>query len=315
MKTAIRSSTPLDEGAFRHEALFYSGTDEFVARASALIRESAEAEEPFLVVVSSAKIDLLRSELKGHGGEVRFADMAEVGRNPARIIPAWQEFVAHHAGSGHRFRGIGGRSRDELVECERHEALLNLAFAGTPAWWLVCPYDLESLDAAVLEEAQRNHPSLLEVTGAKPSSLYRGLEHIGRPFDEPLPEPPGPTADLPLGSHRLDEVRTFVGRHATGYGLAESRAYDLVFSVNELATNTKRHANGTGAVRMWADGNTVVCEVSDEGRISDPLIGRVRPELDQEGGFGLWLVTHLCDLVQVRTFPHGSVVRLHLSRG
>jgi MEDS: MEthanogen/methylotroph, DcmR Sensory domain len=43
-------------------------------------------------------------------------------------------------------RGIGEplfatRSADELVECQRHEALLNLAFQDAPGFWLLCPYD------------------------------------------------------------------------------------------------------------------------------------------------------------------------------
>jgi len=32
------------------------------------------------------------------------------------------------------------------------------------------------------------------------------------------------------------------------------------------------------------------------------------------GGHGLWLVNQLCDLVQMRTFASGSVVRVHLHR-
>ena len=74
--------------------------------------------------------------------------MAHVGHNPARIIPAWHEFVAQHAAPGVRLRGIGEpifpeRSADELVECQRHESLLNLAFADADAFWLVCPYDTQ----------------------------------------------------------------------------------------------------------------------------------------------------------------------------
>jgi hypothetical protein len=37
----------------------------------------------------------------------------------------------------------------------------------------------------------------------------------------------------------------------------------------------------------------------------------VRPSLDQSGGWGLWLANQLCDLVQLRELPEGSVVRLH----
>lgn len=36
------------------------------------------------------------------------------------------------------------------------------------------------------------------------------------------------------------------------------------------------------------------------------------PEEGQQGGYGLWIANQLCELVQVRTFATGSVVRLHL---
>lgn len=161
MRTEIRL-TSRDAG-FQHDALFYSGTDGFVTRTSAFIRDSVAEGEPILVVVSEEKIELLRRELGGDPDGVRFADMQLIGRNPARIIPAWRDFVAEHATSGRRFRGIGEpiwatRSASELVECARHEALLNLAFAEGQTWWLACPYDTGSLPEAVLAEAERNHP-------------------------------------------------------------------------------------------------------------------------------------------------------------
>jgi len=50
--------------------------------------------------------------------------------------------------------------------------------------------------------------------------------------------------------------------------------------------------------------------------LADPegsVAGRERPHEGQVGGWGLWLANQLCDLVQVRSFPDGTVVRLHVS--
>ena len=122
------------KGAFVHDALLYAGESEFLEGTVSFIRAGVAAEEPTLVVVSAAKIAKLRTALDGEAGQVLFADMAAVGTNPARIIPAWRRFVDQHSSGGRPLRGIGEpiwpeRSAHELVECQRHESLLNLAFA------------------------------------------------------------------------------------------------------------------------------------------------------------------------------------------
>jgi anti-sigma regulatory factor (Ser/Thr protein kinase) len=305
---------------FRHEALFYAGRDDFVRRTGAFLRDAAEAEEPTLVVVDATKIDLLREELDGAAGAVHFADMAEVGANPARIIPAWREFVIRHAPTGRRLRGIGepiwpGRTAAELAECERHESLLNLAFAGSPSWWLVCPYDTEALDPAVVEEARRTHPFVLEDGVGRPSDDYYGLKTIAAPFDAPLPEPPASAQELAFGDGPLEALRWFVARRAVEAGLGGSRLADFVLAVHELATNSLRHGGGRGTLRTWREPAALVCEVADGGRIDEPLVGRERPLGGQPGGRGLWLVNQLCDLAQIRCFPTGSVVRVHMRLG
>jgi hypothetical protein len=55
-----------------------------------------------------------------------------------------------------------------------------------------------------------------------------------------------------------------------------------------------------------------MCEVADTGYITDPLVGRRRPTSRQLHGRGLWLVQQLCDLVQVRTEPGSTVVRVQV---
>jgi anti-sigma regulatory factor (Ser/Thr protein kinase) len=311
---------PTRTDTFRHEAMFYAGLEGFVSSASGFIRDAVAADEPMLVVVSADKIGALTDELGGTPPDVEFADMKEVGQNPARIIPAWREFMAEQALSGKRFRGIGepiwhGRTAEELAEAERHESLLNLAFSGTPAWWLACPYDTVSLAPAVLEEARRNHPFLMADGVHADSASYRSNLGQAGFYDDPLPEPDVATRSLAIEPGELGGLRAFVYGVAGDNGLSAGRADDLVLAVNEVATNTLRHAAGRGTLRTWTSGSTLICEVRDTGHIADPLIGRARPILGQEGGFGMWLVHQLCDLVQMRFLPDGSVVRIHMLTG
>ncbi|MGH2885318.1 MAG: ATP-binding protein, partial [Solirubrobacteraceae bacterium] len=80
--------------------------------------------------------------------------------------------------------------------------------------------------------------------------------------------------------------------------------------VNEVVTNSICHGEGRARVSFWTDESSVVCEVRDRGWIRDPLAGRVAPHPDRGTGRGLWLVNQLCDLVQLRSSPAGTTLRL-----
>ena len=319
MRTAPASRSFSLGSDFRHEALFYAGLDGWLEGTASFVREGLEANEPTFVVAGHRKLSALRAEL-GRGADlVQFADMEEVGLNPARIIPAWTDFLKRSGPEGRRVRGIGEpiwaeRSPDELIECQRHESLLNVAFADSPGWWLLCPYDVGELGPEVLEEARRSHPFLWQSGAHTESLIYRDLETAAAPFDVPLSAAPLSAENVPLELNNLHLVREIVARAASAHGLDEARASDLVLSVNELAGNSLRHGGGAGTLRIWKQGRALICEIEDSGHIDKPLVGRERPATDQERGFGLWLVNQMCDLVQMRTFKTGSVVRLHMAR-
>ena len=305
---------------FRHAALFDAGDDGYTESLVPFIRGGLETAEPVLVMVPGRKVDLLRSALGSDAAEVHFTDMTEVGANPARIIPAWRDFVEQRSEPKVRLRGIGepiwaGRSAAELVECQRHEALLNVAFEGAAPMDLLCPYDEGALDDAVIEEALRSHPVVLNEDTFSESSSYEGVEKVAGPFAMPLPEPPPNAALLGFEAATLQAVRVFVAMHAAEAGLSAVRCEDLVLAVNELTSNSVRHGGGSGVLRTWVDGESFIVEVRDSGQIVRPLAGREPPAGGQVGGHGLWLVNQLCDLMQLRTFPSGSVVRAHMRRG
>jgi anti-sigma regulatory factor (Ser/Thr protein kinase) len=303
---------------FRHEAVFYDGPDDFVTKIATFIAEGAAAGEPALVVVSAEKIDRLRDALGGNPGGVTFADMSNVGGNPARIIPAWREFVDEHAGAGQRFRGVGEeicaeRTDDELVECQRHESLLNVPFADAKSFWLVCPYDTTTHPDAVLDEARRSHEYVSNGRAGELSKAYSGIEALAQPFSAALPDPPPGAQRMPVSVETLHELREMVAGHARAAGFDTAEVSDLVFVANEIASNSVVHAGGSGMFTIWRDKREIVCQSDDTGRIVHALVGRQRPTSGQVGGLGLWLANQLCDLVQIRTFADGSVVRVRMS--
>ncbi len=309
--------TPAPSASFRHEMLFYAGGDHgFLEGTLELVRDALALEAGVLVAVGPERAAALSEALGDGAARVRCVDMPELGRNPARIIPVLQEFIREHAGEHGNALGIGepvwpGRSAAELDECERHEALLNLAFDDGPGWHLLCSYDLDGLDDAVIEAARHTHPLLACDGVGSGNDEYIGAHEPPHPFAGTLRAPVGTVKQLAFACGSLARLRRLVSNWATEQALGVEPTEELVLAVDELATNSIRHGGGSGTLRCWREADVLLCEVQDAGSIAEPLVGRSRPAPESLSGRGVWLVNQLCDLVQIRSLPTGGVVRVH----
>lgn len=306
--------------AFGHRALLYRGEAEFVAETARFIREGVAGDEAVLVAIPAAKISVLESALgRGHSAadRISYVDITDTGRNPATIFPIWTDFVDQNAAAGRRCRGVGEvfwpeRSPAALAECRNYDALLNLWFRDGPGWELLCPYDAGQLGERALDDAMATHPRVFEDGEQRANAAYDATSAEWSGFGEPLPPPASPARELPFGRGSLREVRDLVADVAREEGAAPDRAADLMLAVNELVANSIRYGGGEGVLCLWREGDTLLCEVSDGGTISDPFAGRRRPTSDQVGGRGLWIANHSCDLVQIRSRPGETSVRVHM---
>lgn len=310
----VSLTPPRAHQSYRHEALVYRGDADFLASTVPFVLEGVALGQPVMVAVPPVRLDKLRAALGPTPG-VHYVDMAVLGANPARIIPAWAAFVDEFGGREDPVRGIGepvwaGRRPSETTECQLHESLLNLAVEPDMPLWLLCPYDAGSLSHTVIEEASRSHPSLRHGSTYRGSVSYGGVTHVSTLFGAPLSPPPVGTVGLTFSGDDLVSVRRAVGRHPSTAPLGEGRARELAQAVSEVALNSIRYGGGSGTLRMWRGDGAVVCEVSDLGRITDPLVGRHPPAPSAPAGRGLWMANQLCDLVQIRSGPDGTTVRL-----
>jgi anti-sigma regulatory factor (Ser/Thr protein kinase) len=301
--------------SYRHEAFLYRGDDEFLAGTVPFVLEGISVGQPVMVAVIEPRVELLRDALGPDAGAVEFVDMAELGRNPARIIPGWRSFLDEQCRDEQPVRGVGepiwaGRRDAEVVECQLHEALLNLAVDPDTPMWLRCPYDVDALDPGVVEEAHRSHPILVDAESYAGSRLYGGAHHIGDFFARDLPAPTAPAEALDFGADDLLAVRDLVTLRAAATWLDGERVWELALSVHEVATNSVLSGGGSGRLSIWQEPGALVCEVRDAGRLDDPMVGRRPPPLLEESGRGLWLANQMCDLVQVRSTADGVVVRV-----
>lgn len=301
---------------FAHEAYLYADPAQFLEGCLDFVRDGLSAGESVLVAVPEPRASWLRQFLAAEPA-VTVVDMAEVGANPARIIPEWQSFIDEATADGKPVRGIGEpvwaeRSAAELTECLLHESLLNVAFDDGPAWRLMCPYDVTALPGRVVDQARAVHPLVTDPAGRTESATYHPVPPSRALRGDPLPPPAEVPIELPFTETELGSVRRLVRRQGAEWGLAEALVEDLELAVDEVAANSLLHGGGLGVLRVWHEDGSIVCEVADEGVISDPLVGRREPALDRTGGRGLWLANQLCDLVQIRSGVAGTVVRLHL---
>ena len=129
---------------------------------------------------------------------------------------------------------------------------------------------------------------------------------------DPLPAPCAPLQKRAFGIQDLWSLRRFISARASEELLDNERSERLVLAVNELATNSIRYGGGAGTLLMWREADGLVCEVRDHGYLTHPPFGRLRPKPEAFSGRGLWLVSTLCDLVQVHSSPAGSAVRVYM---
>ncbi|MBA2505295.1 MAG: sensor histidine kinase [Thermoleophilaceae bacterium] len=306
----------MDDG-LSHEVFLFDGEEEFLAGMVPYAREGLAAGERVVAALSEERGARLAAALGTDARQVEFVDIEQAGRNPARIISMWGDRLE---GPGHEpraLRGIcepvwAGRSSDEFAECHRHEALINLAFAEAGSWRLVCPYDVSALEPEQVELARRTHPEVWEQGSAVANSSYEQPAELLAELEQELPTPDGEPTRLTFGRSDVSSIRRLAASYATSAGLGDERAADVMLAISELATNSVVHGGGEGEIALWKEPGSLVCEVSDSGTITDILAGRRRPDPAGENGRGIWIVNQVCDLVQVRSAPGGSVVRVQL---
>ncbi|WP_091448764.1 anti-sigma factor RsbA family regulatory protein [Actinokineospora iranica] len=311
--TPARVDTAVDQ--FIHPALFYAGAQDYLAGTVPFIREGLANGHPVAVAVPGPNLALLRDELGRDGDAVQWLDMTEAGRNPGRIIPGVLRAFADARLDG-RVRIIGepiwaGRTSVEYPACVQHEALINLAFTGREVT-ILCPYDLDHLDPTVLADAEATHPTLIDRDGDRESPGY-APGRILSTYNLPLPPAPTAAATLPFDRSLLVTCRRFAVDHAQRAGIPTPRLGDLELAVAELVANSIMHGGGQGTLTLWVEADTLVFQVHDSGRLTNPLAGRIPAPATQPGGRGLLLVNYLVDLVRQHTDATGTTIRGHLN--
>lgn len=290
----------------RHELLLHSGRSEFVEQAVAFLRAGAAGGEAGLLLADAFSCAEARAALGPAAAAVTFVDGVSVGHNPARVLGIVRDAVVPNRRARVVAAPSAARDPRECSEILLHELTLSLPTCREWPVWLRCPYDTRQLDGQQLAAVRAAHPD----DDGVPAAAERALET----FATALPDPPADARRLRTEGD-LASARRTVRRWAAELGLPDTRCDDLVVAVNEAMTNSLRHGSGSAEVTVWSTASAVICDVHDEGHFEDLLAGRLTPPGGRPSGRGVWMVNHLCDLVQLRSPAGGTTVRMtmHMS--
>lgn len=311
--STVDTSTRRRPSRLIHRALVYRSLGELETRMREFVTEAEARSEPTLVVLPPARLELVRRLRDDVRVELHLRDATLVARNPSVVLELLEGWVSAHSGPVRAISELiwPGRRPAEVVECLRHEALVAEQLRDARLS-LLCAFDGESLAGEALEGLRLTHPALMSGDGgSEPSETYREPDELLSNGLWPQEPPAEPVVEVPFGED-LHELRRRVAEQEIVEALPAAQRDNLVFAVNEAVTNSIKYADGRCRVRLWHDGAAVVAEVRSRSRLRDRAAGRRRPSPRAAGGRGLWLVNHMCDLVELRCDGQETWVRLHV---
>jgi anti-sigma regulatory factor (Ser/Thr protein kinase) len=315
--SARRRTRPAQD--WPHVAAFIASDEELLSAALPFLDEGLRAGD-LTVLSCSPRTQELIEDARGGRTEGVVVDPRPSLWNtrPPDALASARELLARAAetGSG-RLRVLGevpfGTDPRVRRESERWEAAINRLLAGQPVSAL-CLFDSRHLPADVLAAARATHNEIVVDGRRVPNRQFRD------PADylSALPTPREAVEDLPPVL-ALDDASSLVAlRRALTAALdaavpQREQFEDLHLAVSEVAANAFRHGVRPVSARIWTDGGTLVCTITDRGRgFSDPMAG-FQPAHGEDlsrGGMGLWLARKLCDHVDLLLGPAGFTVRL-----
>jgi hypothetical protein len=187
--------------------------------------------------------------------------------------------------------------------------MLNVAIDPETPFWLICSYDAVTLSPAVVEEAHRSHPVIVDAASYHGSTHYTGRAHVEEMFAAELSELVGQPIATVFTAHNVSRLYTYIKLELYVAGLPIGAAGDLAAATQHLALNSLQRGAAEVTVQMWSQPHALICEVVDDTVIDHVLLGRRVPVDDEHDG--LWDANQLCDLVQVHSSSAGTTVRVH----
>jgi anti-sigma regulatory factor (Ser/Thr protein kinase) len=304
--------TSADGRGLVHHGLLHPPSADLADILAPLVATRLIRGQPVLAVVPPATAANLRGRLATLGG-LHTADPGRLYRHPGRVLGQYLGWITDTSPSEPATIVAApdpGRADSYRAAWWMHiEALTTQALAACDLT-LVCAYPNDPATAAAIRQA---HPSLLNGAVA-PSPDHLPADQFFASYPLPPPSELGQPDITHIIDHpaELAELRQVVGDHVAGAELPATHGEDFVLAVSEVASNALEHGAPPAAVCLWTTPTSVICQITDNGRFTQPLAGLLPPRANQSRGRGLWMAHQLCD--QLYVWPHPTTIRLHMDR-
>lgn len=296
-----------------HHGLLHPATVDLAAALAPLVAGRLARDEPVLAALPPTTSAGLRDRLPTLAG-LHTIDPAVLYRHPGRVLSYYRSWIGGTTLNDTPATIVAapnpdGNNAHRAALWMHVEAVTTQALAEYDLT-LVCAYRDEPRNAAAVRGA---HPSLLN-GAVTPSPDHLPAEQ----FVSRHPLPPPIELGYPDRTTVIDDLRQLRGLrrtatdHAIRAGLPSASCDDFVLAVSEVASNAIEHGEPPAIVRLWTTSTAVICEISDRGRHTEPLVGLLPPPANQHRGRGLWLAHQLCD--QFYLWPAPTTIRLQMDR-
>jgi anti-sigma regulatory factor (Ser/Thr protein kinase) len=303
---------PPESSSFRHAALLYESTDEYVAAAVPFLKDGIEAGEGAIVAHTRSGIALMRAALGRHASQVSFIDVGFAYTRPARTRAAYHAVFTEQLQRAPAVRAIAdvqfGADPREWGTWMGYEAATNRAFRHLAAS-IVCSYDARHTPEPILDSVWQTHPEVVADQARKTSQRFQDPDDLIRRVTR-APTAPLELGTIPCGSD-IEQLRERLAQEMHVADVPSSRAFDMLLAVTEVASNAEKHGGGMQEVRAGRCQGRFVCEIVDRGDgFDDPAAGFVPPCAGV--GAGLWIARQLAWEIEFFRGPAGFTTRIWL---
>ncbi|MGZ4531437.1 MAG: MEDS domain-containing protein [Mycobacteriaceae bacterium] len=284
---------------YSHGLLVHHDDDELVEGTLTFVEQGLASGGKVVVRGTRNQVGLMRQVI-GTRPQLEYGFNEELYTTPTRALFAYQRLMEEGAGSttfsvtGPVPLGNGSAARGAWA---RYESAVNEALSCYP-YRALCTYDTQTRPSSVIAAARATHPTISTDQKSRTNPEY--VEPEAFLAEEMAQVPTAPSAPPSTATTVTQQDHLVAARHLLRTSARQSSAAsqhtinEFLLAVTEVVLNGLVHGAPPVYLTLWADLDTLTCQVVDSGPGTlHPLTGYRYP--DESSPKGLWMARQLVD--------------------